>query len=102
MLGQSKKTVFPHGGLTVSDLSWYKVMESQKKTNPSLCSKIQKKTLRKWGRMVSKNFSQRQEPRNETKRKLWHLKKLEVMASQEAFLRDSTIKPFFAKFNLLS
>lgn len=63
MLGQSKKNVFPNGGSMVSDLSWYKVMESKKKTNPSLCSKIQKKTLRKWPDGIEKFLPKTRTPK---------------------------------------
>ena len=84
MLGQSKKNVFPNGGLTVSDLSWYKVIESQKKTNPSLCSKIQKKTSQEvagWYRKISpkdKNPEMKRSVDYGISRSLrsWHLKKL--------------------------
>ena len=79
-------------------------MES-KKTNPSLCSKIQKKTSREVARMVSKKNSPKDKfsPENKTKRRfLASQEDAKVMASQEAFLRDSTIKPFVAKFHLNS
>lgn len=76
---------------------WFIMVQSNritKKNKFKFVFEDSKENLSGSGRMVSKKFL----PKTRTPK--WN--EAQIMASQEAFLRDSTIKPFFAKFHLNS